>query len=193
MGCLEKKMKKRRVLGIDPAYRHFAWFLADFDLDTGGVTILDWQVIDLYEAFKADTINYRRWPKNPGLDDMLNMTKWWCDRVAGTWHPDRVVVERQMSKKFLVMEGVFHGYWPQQTISVSPLVVANDFDISTGGGREKKKAATVAKVQELTGVDFPKHSRGKDDDLADAALLVLYDARTRGIKSTSFARDGTLL
>lgn len=83
---------------------------------------------------------------------------------------DRIVLEKQMRAKFKVMNTVIRALYPDKTIVVAPQTVGAHFKLTN------KRAVKKREAIELCAKFWPQHPLpdGKQDDMADAALLAKY-------------------
>jgi hypothetical protein len=94
----------------------------------------------------------------------------------------RVLVERQMRVNMRIIESVLHALHYDRCLIVSPRAVKMHFGLSRGNYRLNKQAAVlwmqefVARVPELfaPGLVDAALASPKQDDLADALLMIIY-------------------
>ena len=108
---------------------------------------------------------------NPSSDDLFWAAYNWALAHQHTLAlADTIVLERQMQARFKIMNNVIRTLYPHKTVLVSPRTISAHFNMPLR--RKEKKIATVAYCRLC--FDIPIPDDAKQDDMADAALLALY-------------------
>ncbi len=145
------------MLAIDPGYRNFAWCVID-NLDWRTPRV--WQREDLWAGRGG----------KPTRNQLYAELQAWC--VRNTWQlraATHVVMESQMRKLFIALEGFLAGKCHAKLCIVHPTAVGRWWQLPTT--RERKKLAGVGRVLEA-GMRFPVND-DKTDDLADAWMMAV--------------------
>jgi len=145
-----------RVVGIDAGYVNFSFCsVSSSDI----LRPLCWSNEALFTGkFSEERLaeEIYRWVTKPEVKDML-------DRA------DKIVLERQMVKKFQAVNHCIRFRYFEKTVELNPNTVGKYFKLPLE--RAPKKKAAV----ELVGSNLPFPVRkGKKDDLADSYLLAAY-------------------
>ena len=148
-----------KVLGIDMGYANLAWCIIDTDHDQHRPT--HWKVERILTAKKG----------NATMDECFDAIVGWVNSHFKLFVGcDAVVLERQMKKRYIVMNTVVRTIFRGKTYMAAPTTVQKFFGLPRG--RDLKKKAAIELCEEyLDGLPTVKQ---KQDDMADAALLALY-------------------
>lgn len=147
-----------KIVAIDAGYRNFAWI----SLVAGDWRHpLQWRKEDICPD--AST---------PSVDALLGATVKWCDDNQPMLDDaDAIVFERQIHRKYMVINAAIRSRWFGKTSEYSPSTVGKFFGLP--GDRASKKKAAVNLVSR--NLELPRMYK-KKDDLADAMLLAIYHA-----------------
>lgn len=111
----------------------------------------------------------------PTEDQLWRACYEWCMKNKGRLDSAAVIaIEAQMQAKFKVMNCVIRTLYPHTTIVVHPFTLCSAYDLRRT--REAKKEDAICWCGVLFAVPLPDD--GKQDDMADAALMALYAAES---------------
>jgi len=82
---------------------------------------------------------------------------------------DRIVLERQMTPKFAIVNHIIRALYYHKTVEYNPQTVGSHFGLARDRATKKKDAIRIVSAVAA----FPVSK--KKDDLADAYLLAIYD------------------
>ena len=148
-------MKGPSVLGIDVGYKNFAYC---FIRDGRWRKPLIWENISLFQG---------KYNEKKAFDALLSWTRKEQDMLR---QADAIVLEKQMARKFVIMNTVIRTLFWQKCTEVSPLTISKDFHIPRERLAKKRAAIELASAN----ASFPLGATAKKDDLADAYLLALW-------------------
>lgn len=107
--------------------------------------------------------------KKPSEEALYQAIYGWCNTNAALLQEaDKIVLERQMHKKFIVINTVIRTLHHSKTVVIGPSTVGAFHRLPTTRA-EKKLAGT-----ELVEQNVPIPLDGKQDDMADAMLMALW-------------------
>jgi Holliday junction resolvasome RuvABC endonuclease subunit len=142
------------VVGIDVGYRNLGMAVVR---DGDWQRPVFWQVENLLPGKKYSE------------EALYQATRNWCVKYAYfLGEAKAIVLERQMTQKFAVMNTVIRTLYHDKTIVVHPSTVGALHKLPSTRA-EKKKAAV-----QLVNSNVPIPAASKQDDLADAMLLVTW-------------------
>jgi len=145
-----------KVLGIDMGYANLAWCIIDTEHNPRRPT--HWAVERILSGKGT-------------MDNCYEAILNWVTRHFKLFLAcDAVILERQMKKKFIVMNTVVRTIFRGKSFMVAPTTVQRFFGLPRGRAFKKQAAIELCNEQ-LDGLPQVKQ---KQDDLADAALLALY-------------------
>lgn len=107
--------------------------------------------------------------KKPTEEALYHATYDWCQKHALLLDgADQIVLERQMHKKFVVINTVIRTLHHEKTVVVGPTTVGAFHRLPST--RAEKKLAGTALVKQNVAIPL----EGKQDDMADAMLMALW-------------------
>lgn len=108
----------------------------------------------------------------PSEDDLFRAILAWCKRRRPLLdQATHITIEAQMQARFKIMNTVIRTLYPGKTLVVHPFTMAACYGLRHK--RAEKKIDTMCWCRVLFDVPLPQ---GKQDDVADAALLALMGA-----------------
>lgn len=148
------------TIGIDMGYRNLGF----------AVLRLDNPRVPVYWACEPLPLR----PGKPSESDLFHAIYAWCrlkkPLLDQAMH---IAIESQMQARFKIMNTVIRTLYPVKTVVIHPFTMTAHYNLRSTRIRKKQDALCWCRV--LFDVALP---HGKQDDVADAALLALMAAET---------------